>query len=150
MWAAYYAQYSQAQQQMGNGAAEGSAATAGAGAAAGSAEQNEEAYEKWIEYYKAYGMVCEAETMEKSLAEFRKQKKVSVDYLRLRLFGDDVSSFQWYRVTTTATSITRAATARVHIVITTSPPPPPHHIIAHAEMGITVIKNSTPVRITPE
>lgn len=75
MWAAYYAQYSQAQQQMGNGAAEGSAATAGAGAAAGSAEQNEEAYEKWIEYYKAYGMVFEAETMEKSLAEFRKQKK---------------------------------------------------------------------------
>lgn len=149
MWAAYYAQYSQAQQQMGNGAAEGSAATAGAGAAAGSAEQNEEAYEKWIEYYKAYGMVFEAETMEKSLAEFRKQKKVSVDYLSLRLF-DDVSFSQWYRVTTTATSIRRTATARVHIVITTSPPPPPHHIIAHAEMGITVIKKSTPVRITPE
>lgn len=77
MWAAYYAQYSQAQQMGGNGAADGTAPAAAAAAGSGGAAQNEAAYEQWIEYYKAYGMVNEAEAMEKSLAEFRKQKNVS-------------------------------------------------------------------------
>lgn len=89
MWAAYYAQYSQAQQMGANGAVDGTAAAAaaaaGTGTAAGAA-QNEAAYEQWIEYYKAYGMVNEAEAMEKSLVEFRKSKKVSQDCFKHRLF----------------------------------------------------------------
>lgn len=77
MWAAYYAQYSQAAQQ--NGAVDGTAAAAPGTAAAGAGfdAPNEEVYEQWIEYYKAYGMINEAELMKKSLDEFRKQKKVS-------------------------------------------------------------------------
>ncbi|XP_054158147.1 far upstream element-binding protein 2-like [Oppia nitens] len=91
-WAAYYAQcYAQSQQTTPqapaatatsnysmptNGSAADQAAAAAAGQQPGDPSQsgNQEAiYRQWAEYYRAYGMVKEAEQMEQMLAQYKAQ-----------------------------------------------------------------------------